>query len=449
MWVLMLLVLVVMINSSPIRAWTVRRKISFEQVHAANPVAHGEAAWPGALRDAAPDSRAQVRVLLIHGTFSRNARWTAPGSSFIAKVAARLGPCTIERLLWSGDNSSGERVKAAHRAKKWIAEQTAERIYIIGHSHGGYIAALAASMADDRRVRVITMSTPFFNIVSQPIHTAVRKIDGLDDSCRFLLVLGWMLLTLMIPVGLSAMGVDRRSGVFFLFPALSMFYPLICIVFWERIRAHLNTLFRYLNFCAARSSEVSRITLSAEQMTVCRAAGDEASGVLAVSQVACWILLAIQKMAAALNRYIRRLEFFISNSIMQQVPGLIAMVALIFVAIYFRTDPLVRAVVLPPIAVGFFCLFRLFSIIVEVLLAIPVWVLSFVVNLPFGVELAVRSWIISISVEATPVGRWNSLLVNNINSNLAHSALYEQEEIFDEIARMHRSWQRRGIVQPH
>jgi pimeloyl-ACP methyl ester carboxylesterase len=448
MWILIMVLLVVLVNSSPVRAWTVRRKISFEQVQAVIPIKHDQPAWPGVARDAALDGTAAVRVLLIHGTFSSNATWTAPGSAFLAKVAERLAPCVIERLLWSGDNSSGERVKAAHRAAKWIAEQAAERIYIIGHSHGGYIAALAASMADDPRVRVITMSTPFFNIVAQPIHTAVNKIDGLDDSCRFLLVLGWIMLMLVIPVTFSAMGVDRRGAIFFVLPALSLVYPVICILFWKRIRTRLNTLFRYLNSCARKLSEVSRITLSAEQMTVCRAAGDEASGVLAVSQVACWILLGIQKMAAAANRYIRRLEFLISNSIMQSIPGMISVVALIGMAICFHTDPLAKFILMPLIAVGFFCLFRLFSIIVEVLLALPVWVLSFVVNLPFGAELAVRSWIISISVEATPVGRWTSLLVNNINSSLAHSALYEQEEIFDEIARMHRTWQRRGIVQP-
>lgn len=435
MWVALLVLLVVLINSSPIRAWTVRRKITFERVQTRGLA--DEAGMPCA---ATSGSTAQVRVLLIHGTFSRNARWTAPGSAFIAKVAARLAPCTIERLLWSGDNSSGERIKAAHRARRWIAEQTASRIYIIGHSHGGYIAALAASMAADPRVRVITMSTPFFNIVAQPIHTAASKIDGLDDSCRFLLVLGLMLLMFVFPVTLSAMGLDRRSGAFFVLPALSLVYPVVCIVFWKRIRPTLKAMFRHLNACAGQLSEVSRITLSAEQLTVCRAAGDEASGVLAVSQVACWILLTIQKMAATLNRYIRRLEFFISNSIMQKVPGLLVIAALIFMAVYFRADPLVKLVVIPPVAIGLFCLFRLFSIIVEVLLAIPVWVLSFVVNLPFGVELAIRSWIISISVEATPVGRWNSLLVNNINSSLAHSALYEQEEIFDEIARMHAAW---------
>lgn len=432
MWVALLVLLVVLINSSPIRAWTVRRKIAFERVQT-----HGKV-----------DGTAQVRVLLIHGTFSRNASWTAPGSAFIAKVAARLAPCTIERLLWSGDNSSRERVKAAHRAKRWIAEQTAARIYIIGHSHGGYIAALAASMAADPRVRVITMSTPFFNIVAQPIHTAARKIDGLDDSCRFLLVLGLMLLMFVFPITLSAIGVHRSSAVFFVLPTLSLAYPVVCIVFWRRIRPALHTLFRHLNACATQLSEVSRISLSAEQLTVCRAAGDEASGVLAVSQVACWILLTIQKIAATMNRYIRRLEFFISNSIMQKVPGLIAIAALICMAISFRDDPQVKLVLIPPVAVGFFCLFRLFSIIVEVLLAIPVWVLSFVVNLPFGVELAVRSWIISISVEATPVGRWNSLLVNNINSSLAHSALYEQEEIFDEIARMHAAWRACALPEP-
>lgn len=425
-----LLLLVVLVGFTPIRAWTVHRKIMFERVHG-----HGDA------------GAAAVRTLLIHGTFSRKARWTEPGGAFTAKVAARLGPCVIERLLWSGDNSSRERIKAAHRAKKWIAEQSAERIYIIGHSHGGYIAALAASMAADPRVRVITMSTPFFNIVAQPIHTAARKIDGLDDSCRFLLVLGWML-ALVIPVTLSAAGGDRRGGVFFVFPALSLVYPVICLAFWQRIRAAMHTLFRYLNSCAGKMSEVSRIALLPEQLTVCRAAGDEASGLLAISQVACSMLLGIQKTAATLNRYIRRLEFLISHKIMQTAPGLTAIGALAFIGLYFRTDPMVKLVVLPPIVVGLFCLCRLFSIIVEVLLAIPVWVLSFLVNLPFGVELAVRSWIISISVEATPVGRWNSLLVNNINSSLAHSALYEQEEIFDEIARMHAAWQPRRLTAP-
>lgn len=48
-------------------------------------------------------------------------------------------------------------------------------------------------------------------------------------------------------------------------------------------------------------------------------------------------------------------------------------------------------------------------------------------NLPFGLGLAVKSWIIAISVESTPVGRWNAVLGHNINNTQAHGALYEQE----------------------
>ena len=439
--VLMLLLVLLLIFFAPIRAWTFCRHIAVEKVHAGIASTPGEPDRPEATPDLAAGSRPQVRVLLIHGTFSPNANWTTPGSSFIQQVAARLNPCALERLLWSGDNSSGERIKAAQSAARWIAEQTAERIYIIGHSHGGYIAALAGSMAADPRVRVITMSTPFFNVVAQPVRTADNKIDGLNDSCRFVLVLGWMILAFIIPAALRAMGVHRTDGIFFVIPTFVIFYTLICFLFWKWIRPNLHELFRRMNFRAEQLAEFSRISLSPEQMTVCRAAGDEATGVLAVSHIACWILLRIQKAAAALTRYIRRLEFFISDSFMRTIPGAIVVGALSVMAMYFWSDPAAKRIVVPLVLVGLFSLFRLFSIIVEVLLAIPVWGLSLVLNLPFGLELAVKSLIIAISVEATPVGRWTTVLVHNINSSLAHSALYEQEEIFEELARMHRTWQ--------
>ncbi len=112
-----------------------------------------------------------ARVFIVHGTFDGNSTWpliVAGKTSFASEVkrALALGS-TVHQFLWSGKNNHEARKTAAKFLAGEIAEYSAqgEKIAIIGHSHGGNVALLAASQLESPIDIVICLSTPHLYLV--------------------------------------------------------------------------------------------------------------------------------------------------------------------------------------------------------------------------------------------------------------------------------------------
>ena len=116
------------------------------------------------------------RVVLVHGTFARNAPWAAPGSPLCRSLRTRLGDTTsIERFQWSGENrhaarSAGAAALAA-TLEDALAEAPGQPLFVVGHSHGGTVITLA--LRDRPRLAaalagVAFLSTPFIQLRRRP-----------------------------------------------------------------------------------------------------------------------------------------------------------------------------------------------------------------------------------------------------------------------------------------
>ena len=82
-------------------------------------------------------------VILVHGTFAKEAEWTQPGSALFKYLAERL-PASISSYQWSGGNSYKARNSASKELAKRILEDSEARPeairVLIAHSHGGNVA---------------------------------------------------------------------------------------------------------------------------------------------------------------------------------------------------------------------------------------------------------------------------------------------------------------------
>ena len=114
-----------------------------------------------------------VKVFLVHGSFAGNETWplvVKDKISFASELKRAAGKSsTIHHFVWSGQNNHQARLDAADNLAREIEEFTEkdDRIAVVGHSHGGNVALLAASKLARPIDLVICLSTPHLYLVME------------------------------------------------------------------------------------------------------------------------------------------------------------------------------------------------------------------------------------------------------------------------------------------
>jgi hypothetical protein len=106
--------------------------------------------------------------LIIHGTFAKKASWHTAQGDFFKTLQERIGPNgSIYNFIWSGENSYKARTQAGVACKNFIKTimEPGDRLHIVGHSHGGNVAILAAQELTKEKSpltihKLITLGTP-------------------------------------------------------------------------------------------------------------------------------------------------------------------------------------------------------------------------------------------------------------------------------------------------
>lgn len=116
-------------------------------------------------------------VLLVHGTFARNASWTKPDSLLFRALSASLNDPDIRTIEWSGRNTFQARTEAGDAIAAFVQSiEPNTPIAIISHSHGGSAVAYGVRQNPHafRDVRtVVCLSTPFFGFSVRPGYQAL------------------------------------------------------------------------------------------------------------------------------------------------------------------------------------------------------------------------------------------------------------------------------------
>jgi hypothetical protein len=78
--------------------------------------------------------------IFVHGTFAKSAHWPALQAGLAAAAEAAGERAYFQEALWSGKNRATAREKAATdilSVMEKIKSPSNEKLFIIGHSHGG------------------------------------------------------------------------------------------------------------------------------------------------------------------------------------------------------------------------------------------------------------------------------------------------------------------------
>lgn len=143
------------------------------------------------------------QIILIHGTWNSGANWTLPEESLLCKyLGSQIGPLDFHRLVWSGRNSYKARAQAADELQKMISSVSINNpdapVYIVGHSHGGSIIAIAFARHKQLLSQVsgvAFLSTPFVRALVAPNALSLALLmAGAGSFITF--CLGYMLLTI-------------------------------------------------------------------------------------------------------------------------------------------------------------------------------------------------------------------------------------------------------------
>jgi alpha/beta hydrolase family protein len=221
--------------------------------------------------------------ILVHGTWARAAHWPALRDG-LALAASAVGECCrIEELRWSGKNRTSARQGAASEifslVQKIQSTSRDEKIFIIGHSHGGsaiaYFLKEYPSLAKTLSGCAF-LSTPFVAIrpraQAKALYTAVSFVLIYAFSAFFPYYAAYLL------------GGDYLRNALFILPAgIGLSAAFTWFVF--------NTLSKFENSEKLLETVHRRQTaeLPPGNYLFLRCSGDEAAAALSAAQLIAWL----------------------------------------------------------------------------------------------------------------------------------------------------------------
>jgi pimeloyl-ACP methyl ester carboxylesterase len=129
-------------------------------------------------------------VILIHGTFARDASWINDNSVLSTIIREKAKDIQIIPFRWSGANSPAARIKAGYdlaAVGEELYKRGCRKILVVAHSHGGNVALYSLRNPQMRKIvsGIWFLGTPFITIR----YRSVEKFSGI-----FTQTLSWLLL---------------------------------------------------------------------------------------------------------------------------------------------------------------------------------------------------------------------------------------------------------------
>lgn len=338
-----------------------------------------------------------IRVTLVHGTFARRAKWIQPESTLWATLTAAGMLC--QKFTWSGCNSHRARSRATDALVACL--ETEARAYpdarqaLVAHSHGGNLAVRAAQRiheSSDRDIQVVTLATPFIYAAKARFPRSVMYVAA--GNAFILLIVGFN------EIFQGWEGGPGTPKVMFLVLSGLVLVHLVGFVYWSCAYGWPST-----SRCDEFIDSI-QCPKGGTSLLVVRAAVDEAGATLAFAQLASWLSATVLRLS--------RPRVWVPVYIL-----LALSLNLLFIA---GLEEEVSSVVIPTLYVtGLFALG---------LISIP----ALANAMAYGPDGVAGSFFAFVSAEATPPGRHavrQRAITDAGNSGLAHSSLYNDEEVIE------------------
>lgn len=364
-------------------------------------------------------SEAEYDLVLVHGTFAREAEWIKPDSPLAMHLRGALPIREVHSFQWSGGNSFRARREAATELGDWLRrrgqEEPRRRHVLIAHSHGGNVCL--GALADETAAKVVTclacLSTPFITARQRPFYEESGD-DALERLGYFLLFILWGLL-----FGAS-------------FPILGALYPdSVVPPFWASVLSFIATIMvvgwvsAYVGPRAKQLIEqtVERITRAAHCVISCPTLvvvnpRDEAAGALIATRFASWLVASPARMWQAFQG--RR----------EWIAGILGIVFLVGGSYYLgvtfnRADSLGESMFM-----GFFMLAMALAAISSLSLLI-----HSLLYRTLGRDATIVAPLLDLNVEVIPNGVSQAYLTSDPGGlGLAHSSVYDNPETWKVLA---------------
>jgi hypothetical protein len=235
--------------------------------------------------------------ILVHGTFSKSAHWPALQSALTQTSQAAGEVPAFKELTWSGKNRATARQAAASAILNLIQNirltSSSEKIFLIGHSHGG--SAIAYFLKEHQDVAKTLsgcafLSTPFVAI--RP-----RSQGSRLASTLMVFPLCVVLMSLVQMHGVSVEGQDFMDAIV---ATIRNIWFVICLGLGFLVAAGLVA---YAMF--GRHGAENAVERTVRQQTAdipdgnylfLRCSGDEAAAALSAIQFIAWLGMKVAKM---------------------------------------------------------------------------------------------------------------------------------------------------------
>lgn len=342
-----------------------------------------------------------IKVTLVHGTFASDATWIREGS----RMADALDAAGIshEPFVWSGGNSHKARMEAADDLAKQLREgkQDGVRQAVVAHSHGGNIAIHAVwrlMQVRDGSIPIVALATPF-------LFANRKKIFGPVLSTACLMAVAILPAGIALAVLLPIEGADV-GPLWLVTLILALWVVVVAQVagfgYWLAKHGRpwdIDAQNRFISLVQAPYTDGGGLL-------VVRAADDEASTGLAISQLAGWL-------SATAARLSRPQSWTPVYAVLTTI-GLI----LTFVAERDVEDAWFLVIA---VASALACLLSL------VLVSAPA-----LLSLSHGIDGPTASLFALVSAEASPPGQHEVIqrpIRNPTEQGLSHSSLYDDKDV--------------------
>jgi hypothetical protein len=379
-------------------------------------------------------------ITLIHGTWARGADWTQEHSFFRQRLQEKLRtPVNFRRFEWSGRNSHAQRLQAGKALGESLRKEfkaTPQSTHVvIAHSHGGVVAhyALQDDQLQARIDGLICLATPFLEVRPRHLPRPLFWTVGLYLTIALLEIVAIFLHR----IGATSnphLSTDPLLLVLLLIGALAIVPPALLLVTSLLMgRDARFSLWEFLKGPRPAQSELVNAlrlpVLGTKKLLIVRPRGDEASGVLISSQFSAWILSEIWRYLDAALLMVKR---------MARVAGIVLVIAL---GIWFLAFMMMgwNIGIIPKSFAGL-------NLLLGVGIELIGWFACFILGLilfsqfPFGFDAMCMSLELETTAEASPPGEAHVFQVSTTEprlpnaKGLAHSRIYENEDVVDAIA---------------
>lgn len=433
-------------------------------------------------------------IILVHGTWARNAQWAQPGSSLWQALDRELGHPAILPFQWSGKNTFQAREDAAQALRQYLIllarGNPNANLFIIGHSHGGSVALYAVKEdAIRKRIQgVACLSTPFLvtkrrNNIFWQVESELQK-SFLQDAL-YAVIFSMLFLGIVATYALTACPWQQfdigkhpkeTTTVLFVIYATALAAHLISaktrgtVTEWSAER-----IARFIHSTATIEKALDLTGLSSAAIFIARSVADEGSSFIGSAQLVAWlatrIWLEVERLGSRMAGGLIKAMFpdFVYKHFPRTLFGMVRLFLLtsgLVLGIFICRIALIGsgehtgrliAPFLGIIGINFFTSVLMWSTLAGTrvmlyFLAPIVWALLTLLSiLPFGWELAVRNIFLSISAESTPRGSWQieliepTITMSGKEVPLSHSEIYDSDTGQTKIV----AWIRERCSDPH